>query len=118
MRRLFLAVALAGSFALIGSGADAASTGEANSAVAESERAQPCKKVVDRVERDIYFLHRISCRKAKRVMTRYILRKRLPHVWRCSDIGSIGKCINEDVKYYSDDGRRYPAFAFAPGSRA
>jgi hypothetical protein len=82
--------------------------------VADSERARPCEKRVDGVLRDIYTRHNISCRKAKRVMKRYILRKRLPDKWRCSDISAIGKCFDESTKYDP-----HPVgFAFSPGTRA
>jgi len=124
MRQLVLAIALAGSFALIGSIADAASTGEANSAVADSERAKPCEKRVDGVLRTIGLFGRkgrqnVSCRKAKKVMKRYILHKALPGNWECRSIPSLGKCSDDSPPWnIGEDLRNQPRFNFAPAQRA
>ena len=96
IQRLILAFALVASFTLVGSIADATSPSGASSAVAESERARPCEKRVDGVLRDIYKKEHISCRKAKRVMTRYLLRRNLAAKWRCQGnvAGSFGRCVD------------------------
>ena len=96
IQRLILAFAVVASFTLVGSIADATSPSEASLAVAESERARPCEKRVDGVLRDIYKREHISCRKAKRVMTRYLLRKNLAAKWRCQGNlrGSFGRCVD------------------------
>ena len=112
-----LAIAIAAACAV---GATGAFAGVEGSDQAGAHRAPPCEKRVDGVLRDIYSRENISCRKAKRVMKRYILRKNLPDKWRCSDIVSIGKCSDESTKYHNGefDPSRYVTFAFAPGKRA
>jgi hypothetical protein len=116
MRRITLVLALTCSCALMGSVAEATPVGE-TSAAAERERGG-CMKRVDGVMRDIYSRHRIGCRKAKRVMTRYILRRDLARRWRCSNAGSIGKCADTSDSCYVTGSCRPRGFAFAPGTRA
>ena len=96
IQRLILTFALVASFTLVGSIADATSPSGASSAVAESERARPCEKRVDGVLRDISKIQDMSCRAAKRVMTRYLLRKNLAAKWRCQGNlrGSFGRCVD------------------------
>jgi hypothetical protein len=92
-----------------------------------SERA-PCEKRVDGVLRTIGFSGRtgrlnISCRKAKRIMTRYILRKNLPGEWYCSHVGAaFGKCVDEKELFSEEcagrEQRCVSSFNYAPGQRA
>jgi hypothetical protein len=65
----------------------------------------------------------ISCRKAKRIMTRYILHKKLPGQWYCDNLGAaFGKCVDEKELYSEEcagrEQRCVSSFSYSPGSRA
>ncbi len=89
-----------------------------------SERA-PCEKRVDGVLRTIGVAggaasrRNVSCRKAKRIVKRYILHKELPGDWKCTNLHSFGKCADEGLPYsIGENLNRQPFFNYAPGQRA
>ncbi len=98
------------------------------SSVSDRERRPPCQKRVDGVLRTIGFSGRtgrlnISCRKAARIMKRYILRKELPGQWYCSNLkGAFGKCVDEaELDSEECSGREQrcvSSFNYEPGQRA
>jgi hypothetical protein len=98
MQRLVLVFALVASLTLVGSIADAASPRGASPPVAESERARPCEKRVEGILRKIYDREDMSCRAAKRVMTRWLLHRHLASKWQCQGnaFGSFGRCLDRN----------------------
>jgi hypothetical protein len=118
LRKLVTCLALsATSFALVASTAEAAKTSEREGL----GKRPPCEKRVDGVLREIGVsaqgLNNVSCRKATRIMKRYILRKKLPGDWECRSIPQLGKCFLFD---YNSQGIREieASFNFTPGQRA
>jgi hypothetical protein len=100
--------------------AEAAMTSERDRrAYGGAGKRPPCEKRVDGVLREIgigaHGLDNVSCRKAKRVMKRYILRKDLPRGWECRSIPQLGKCFYYDPPTNPELSAN---FNFSPAQRA
>jgi hypothetical protein len=131
LRKLVVTLALiAASFALVTLTAEAAKTSEkvnraASGNAADRGKRPPCEKRVDGVLRSIGTIggnagrRNVSCGKAKRVMKRYILRKKLPGDWECTNLRSFGKCADAGLPYsYGGNLNQQPFFNYEPGQRA
>ena len=93
--------------------------GPRTSALADGGRTSAnCERRVDGVMREIYFRENVSCRKAKRIMRRYILRRELPGYWECSNLASHGKCNNGEDPRVVGGFKRGSFLAYQPGQRA
>lgn len=119
---------IAASFALVTLTAEAAKTSErdgreASGIAADRGKSAACTKRVDGVLRTIGSKRNISCRAAGRITKRYILRKKLPGQWYCSNLGpSFGKCVDEaelsSEECAGREQRCVSSFNYAPGQRA
>jgi hypothetical protein len=124
MRRFTLTLGLiAASFALVASTAEAAKTSEKEEVAARaapagldrSERA-PCQK---RVEGELWLvppynnLQNVSCRKARKVMRRFLKGKDLGP-WECNGApgGGLTKC--GDTRTFDGPSRKIATFYFVP----
>ena len=114
MKRRGIAIGVAAMLVITGAAPTAVSSSAPAGAAKTSDGGRTCEKRVDGKLREIDFRKKVTCRKAKRIMKRYILHRKLPGLWECRSIPQFGKCL------YFELGALKPkkSFNFVPGQRA